>query len=157
MRAAIGRMLVGDRANHAWGVMDVLASRDFPDIRFKSSIRSERGSILLIPREGGYLVRLYVDLRPVTLDNRDAIRAMDGAAIAAIADIARQVLPTCTLEIRETVWSAVYEVRSVHGRRRGGFAPAGCDLRTQRSDQPGADLTSVRMGGRRMGQYSVMS
>jgi phenol 2-monooxygenase (NADPH) len=63
VRASIGRELRGDSANHAWGVMDVLAVTDFPDIRCKSVIQSASdGSILVIPREGGYLVRLYVEL-----------------------------------------------------------------------------------------------
>jgi phenol 2-monooxygenase len=43
----------GDWANHAWGVMDVLAVTDFPDIRLKSAIHSaSEGSVLIIPREG---------------------------------------------------------------------------------------------------------
>src|SRR5690606_22848128 len=63
VRHSIGRELHGDAANHAWGVMDILAVTDFPDIRIKSAIQSaDEGNILLIPREGGYLVRLYVDL-----------------------------------------------------------------------------------------------
>ena len=57
VRTSIGRELHGDSANHAWGVMDVLAVTDFPDIRCKSLIQSANdGSILVIPREGGYLV-----------------------------------------------------------------------------------------------------
>jgi len=36
---------------------------DFPDIRFKALIQSAKdGSLLIIPREGGYMVRLYVEL-----------------------------------------------------------------------------------------------
>ena len=35
VRESIGRELHGDSANHAWGVMDVLAVTDFPDIRRK--------------------------------------------------------------------------------------------------------------------------
>ena len=63
VRKCIGRALHGDSANHAWGVMDVLAVTDFPDIRFKTLIRSaEHGSMLIIPREGGYLFRLYIEL-----------------------------------------------------------------------------------------------
>ena len=62
----------GDFANHAWGVMDVLAVTDFPDIRLKAAIQSgDEGNILLIPREGGYLVRLYVDLGEVDPNNRE--------------------------------------------------------------------------------------
>ena len=40
VRQSIGRSLVGDVANQAWGVMDVLAVTDFPDIRLKSAIHS---------------------------------------------------------------------------------------------------------------------
>src|SRR5262249_40441643 len=65
VRAAIGRELHGDSANHAWGVMDVLAVTDFPDIRCKTLIQSaNEGSVLIIPREGGYRVALYGE-RPV--------------------------------------------------------------------------------------------
>src|SRR5699024_6540954 len=66
VRQAIGCTLAGDQANHAWGVMDALAVTDFPDIRTKCAIQSgSGGSILLIPREGGHLFRMYVDLGEV--------------------------------------------------------------------------------------------
>lgn len=107
VRAAIGRTLAGDRANHAWGVMDILLDTDFPDIRFKSAIQSETGSILLIPREGGYLARLYVDLGTVTDENRPALRSMSADEVV---EVARTVLAPYTLEVKETVWFSVYEV-----------------------------------------------
>ena len=63
VRQCINLELLGDSANQAWGVMDVLLVTDFPDIRFKSVIRSaQHGNLLVIPREGGYLVRLYIEL-----------------------------------------------------------------------------------------------
>jgi len=62
VRESIGCTMAGDQANHAWGVMDTLAVTDFPDIRTKCAIQAESGSILLIPREGGHLFRMYVDL-----------------------------------------------------------------------------------------------
>ena len=40
VREAIGRKHVGEQAYHAWGVMDVLAVTDFPDIRTKCAIQS---------------------------------------------------------------------------------------------------------------------
>ena len=53
VRESIGCTLAGDQANHAWGVMDVLAVTDFPDIRTKCAIQSGTGgSILLIPARG---------------------------------------------------------------------------------------------------------
>ena len=40
VREAIGCEFAGEAANHAWGVMDVLADTDFPDIRTKCAIQS---------------------------------------------------------------------------------------------------------------------
>lgn len=58
VRAAIGRELRGDRQDKAWGVLDVLALTDFPDIRRKVVVQSnEAGNMLIVPREGGHMVR----------------------------------------------------------------------------------------------------
>ena len=69
VRASIGRSLKGEAAHQAWGVMDILAETDYPDIRMKSVIQSAgEGSILIIPREGGYLFRVYVELDKLAED-----------------------------------------------------------------------------------------
>lgn len=108
VRAAIGRSLHGDAAGHAWGVMDILPVTDFPDIRLKAAIQSaDEGSILLIPREGGNLVRLYVDLGSVDGGNREAVR---GLTADEIVDTSRRVLHPYALEVRETAWWSIYEV-----------------------------------------------
>src|ERR1044072_6225344 len=75
VRKSIGRALQGDSANHAWGVMDVLAVTDFPDVRFKSLIQSANdGSIIIIPREAGYLFRLYIELEKLDAGERISSR-----------------------------------------------------------------------------------
>ena len=75
VRTSIGRELRGDSANHAWGVMDVLAVTDFPDVRCKSFIQSAGdGTIIIIPREGGYLFRLYIELAKLEIGERIASR-----------------------------------------------------------------------------------
>ena len=74
VREAIGAQHVGEISSHAWGVMDVLVDTDFPDLRTKCSIQSEAGNILLIPREGGYLFRMYVDLGEVPADDDHRVR-----------------------------------------------------------------------------------
>src|SRR5690606_34389384 len=43
VRRSMGRRLEGKSANHAWGVMDVIADTDFPDIRTKAAIQSHDG------------------------------------------------------------------------------------------------------------------
>ncbi|BAN26411.1 FAD-binding monooxygenase [Caballeronia insecticola] len=108
VRTAIGQKLHGDAANHAWGVMDALAVTDFPDIRLKTAIQSgSKGNLLIIPREGGYLVRFYVDLGEVAPDTRDAIKH---TKVDHIIQTAQQILHPYTLDVKEVAWFSVYEV-----------------------------------------------
>jgi phenol 2-monooxygenase len=108
VRKCIGRELHGDSANHAWGVMDVLAVTDFPDIRYKSLIQSANdGSIIVIPREGGYLVRLYVELARLETGERVAGRKITAEDLIAKA---RRILHPYTLEVKEIAWWSVYEI-----------------------------------------------
>lgn len=107
VRRAIGRTLEGDAANHAWGVMDVLANTDFPDLRTKCAISSRHGSILHIPREGGHLVRMYVDLGEVPVDDDHKVRE---TSIEEIIERANRILTPYTLDVRSVAWHSVYEV-----------------------------------------------
>lgn len=107
VRESIGRTLVGDQAFHAWAVMDTLAVTDFPDIRTKCAIQSQAGSILHIPREGGYLFRMYVDLGEVAANDDGAVRKT--TVETAIAK-ANQILHPYTLEVKDVAWYSVYEV-----------------------------------------------
>ncbi|MGY3081711.1 phenol 2-monooxygenase [Bradyrhizobium sp. LM6.10] len=107
-RKSIGRELHGDSANHAWGVMDVLAVTDFPDIRFKALIQSAKdGSLLIIPREGGYMVRLYVELAKLDTGERVANRNITADDVIAKA---QRILKPHTLEVKEIAWWSVYEI-----------------------------------------------
>ncbi|MBV8513368.1 MAG: FAD-binding monooxygenase [Xanthobacteraceae bacterium] len=108
VRTSIGRELHGDSANHAWGVMDVLAVTDFPDIRCKSLIQSaHEGSVLVIPREGGYLVRLYVELATLEVGERVANRHISLDELIAKA---RRILSPYKLDVKEVPWWSVYEI-----------------------------------------------
>jgi hypothetical protein len=109
VRDAIGAVPHGDFANHAWGVVDMLAVTDFPDIRLKAAIQSaDEGNILLIPREGGYLVRLYVDLGEIDPNNREAFRLSNTQE--KVIETAQRVLRPYTLDVRDVAWFAVYQV-----------------------------------------------
>ncbi|WP_426738637.1 FAD-binding monooxygenase [Plantibacter sp. 2H11-2] len=108
VRQAIGCTLAGDQANHAWGVMDALAVTDFPDIRTKCAIQSgSGGSILLIPREGGHLFRMYVDLGEVPSGGSEAVRS---TSIEQIIDHANTILSPYRLDVKHVAWHSVYEV-----------------------------------------------
>jgi len=105
VRESIGCTMAGDQANHAWGVMDTLAVTDFPDIRTKCAIQAESGSILLIPREGGHLFRMYVDLGEAGEDH-----AVRQTTIEQIIAKANEILHPYTLDVRNVAWHSVYEV-----------------------------------------------
>lgn len=108
VRKSIGRALHGDSANHAWGVMDVLAVTDFPDVRMKSLIQSANdGSIIIIPREGGYLFRIYVEMKKLGADERVADRNIKVDDVIAAA---RRVLKPHRLDVKEVPWWSVYEI-----------------------------------------------
>jgi phenol 2-monooxygenase len=83
--------------------MDVLAVTDFPDVRRKCAIHSAHGNILIIPREGGYLTRFYVELDTTALDKRDVTPAR-------LAEVANRILHPYTLDVKDVGWWSVYEI-----------------------------------------------
>lgn len=108
VRKALGLALHGDSANRAWGVMDVLAVTDFPDIRLKTVIHSaNEGTVLIIPREGGYLVRLYIELDELKADERIAHRTITSDHLVAAA---QRILHPYSLDVAEIAWWSVYEI-----------------------------------------------
>jgi phenol 2-monooxygenase (NADPH) len=126
VRQLIGRSLQGDSASQAWGVMDVLAVTDFPDIRLKALIQSaHEGSIVLIPREGGYMVRLYVELDKLNENERVSSKNI---SIERLIAAAQRILHPYKLDVKEVAWWSVYEI----GQRL-------CD---KFDDVPAADVAS---------------
>jgi len=108
VRKCIGRTLDGDSANHAWGVMDILAVTDFPDVRCKTLIQSAGGgSIIIIPREGGYLFRLYIELDKLGTDERVSDRNITADQLITAA---KRIFKPYTLEVKEIPWWSVYEI-----------------------------------------------
>ena len=108
VRQSLGRALHGDSANQAWGVMDVLVVTDFPDIRFKSVIQSaNEGNILLIPREGGYLTRIYIELDKLRENERAANRNLTVDDLIAAA---QRVFQPYKFDVKEVAWWSVYDI-----------------------------------------------
>ena len=108
VRRSMGRELLGESANQAWGVMDVLAYSDFPDIRLKCAIHSaNEGNILIIPREGGYLVRLYIELDKLGQDERIVAKNITQDQLIAAA---QRILQPYVLDVKQVAWWSVYEI-----------------------------------------------
>src|SRR5690625_4992016 len=87
--------------------MDVLLVTDFPDIRKKAVISSDAGSIILIPREGGYLVRLYVDLGAVPEGDAEFRKRI---TVEQVTESANKILDPYSIEVRDVAWWSIYEV-----------------------------------------------
>lgn len=107
VRSSIGLELRGDRTKQAWGVIDVLVDTDFPDIRFKAAVKSVDGTVLIIPREGGYLVRLYIELDrlgPAFQVPKNEI------TLDSLITAARHILSPYRFDVKEVAWWSVYEV-----------------------------------------------
>jgi phenol 2-monooxygenase (NADPH) len=126
VRQAIGQKLDGDSANQAWGVMDVLAVTDFPDVRFKSAIKSAGGNIILIPREGGYLVRYYIELDELAPGERVSAR---GVTFDSLVERAKRIMHPYSLDVREVAWWSVYEIGQRLTARFDDAADPGADPR----------------------------
>ena len=108
IRSAIGRELTGDASNESWGVMDVLAVTDFPDVRVKCAINSaSQGNILIIPREGGYLVRFYIELNAVSDEEMLESRSVTPEKLATAAN---RILHPYSIDVRDVGWWSVYEI-----------------------------------------------
>lgn len=108
VRQAIGGQLHGDAAHQAWGVMDILANTDFPDVRQKCLITSaHEGNVLILPREGGYLFRMYVELDKLNEDERVASRNFTQDDMIAAAN---RIMQPYSIDVKEVVWWSIYEI-----------------------------------------------
>ena len=120
VRRALGIKLEGDAANHAWGVMDVLGTTDFPDWRTKNVVQSAgKGSLLMIPREGGNMVRCYVDLGEVEAGDNE-IRKKTAEELRVVAN---EILYPYSIDVQQVAWSSVYEVGQRVADRFDDLAP----------------------------------
>lgn len=108
VRKSLGISLEGDTANKAWGVMDILLNTDFPDIRVKSFIQSkDHGAVMTIPREGGYLIRFYIEMDQIDKDTRATdIKVTEQDLIAQ----AQKIFHPYQLDVKEVAWWSIYSV-----------------------------------------------
>lgn len=101
--------MVGDSSDAVWGVMDVYPRTNFPDIRRKSTLHTKAGNLLIIPREGGSLVRFYIEL-PAGSVAKDV-------KLSDLQDQARRIFSPYEMEIADTIWWSAYSI----GQRQADF------------------------------------
>jgi phenol 2-monooxygenase len=88
--------------------MDILAVTNFPDIRLKSIIRStDDGNLLIIPREGGYMVRFYIELDALQFASSNQSKKIE---VDDLIEAAKRILNPYTLDVREIGWWSVYNI-----------------------------------------------
>lgn len=108
VRKAIGGTLHGDAAHQAWGVMDILANTDFPDVRQKCIISSaSEGNVLVLPREGGYIFRMYVELDKLRPDEKAVSRKFTQDDLIAAAN---RIVRPYAIDVKEVVWWSIYDI-----------------------------------------------
>ncbi|WZH46756.1 FAD binding domain-containing protein [Fusarium acuminatum] len=125
VRKCMGLELQGETSDHIWGVCDFVADTDFPDIRKRSAVHSDAGSVMIIPREqiatGEYLTRLYVQVpgevdtsQDTGTDKKSADKKRRGAVtLDYIFEQAKAVFAPYEIKIKEGTepdWWAAYQI-----------------------------------------------
>ncbi|KAF4441105.1 hypothetical protein F53441_12134 [Fusarium austroafricanum] len=125
VRKCMGLELEGETTDHIWGVCDFVADTNFPDIRKRSAVHSDAGSVMIIPREqiatGEYLTRLYVQVpgevetsSDTGTDKKSADKKRRGAVtLEYIFEQARAVFEPYEIKIKEGTepdWWAAYQI-----------------------------------------------
>ncbi|KAL9114952.1 MAG: hypothetical protein Q9227_001195 [Pyrenula ochraceoflavens] len=94
--------MVGDTSDSLWGVMDVYPQTNFPDIRKQLVLQTDVGTINIIPREGGSLARIYIELT-------DGTKAKD-VTLEDLQATARKIMRPYQLDFAETYWWSAYPI-----------------------------------------------
>ena len=94
--------MVGDGSDSVWGVMDFIPRTDFPDTRKLTVIQSKTGSVLNIPREGGFMNRFYMELPEGTVAKEVKLEDLQEAT--------RRNLHPYQIDFAETFWWSAYKV-----------------------------------------------
>lgn len=102
VRKSLEYKMLGDTTDTVWGVMDIYPLTTFPDIRRKCTIHSAAGNLLIIPREGGSLVRFYIQL-PAGTHPKEVV-------LADLQATARKIFKPYTMEFAETAWWSAYSI-----------------------------------------------
>ena len=103
VRKALGFKMIGDSSDAIWGVMDIYPQTNFPDIRKKCTIRTSQGNLLIIPREGGSLVRFYMELHGIGVDAK-SVKKED------LHRAAQRILAPYEIQFADTFWWSAYAI-----------------------------------------------
>ncbi|PLB54889.1 phenol 2-monooxygenase [Aspergillus steynii IBT 23096] len=91
-------MIYKDPTVHVWSVIDGVVKSDFPDMQMKCTIRSPRGSCMIIP-QGNNRVRIYVQISPD-----------EGKNLSNIQRMANEILNPYRVEWESVDWHSAYHI-----------------------------------------------
>ncbi|KAH8704871.1 FAD binding domain protein [Talaromyces proteolyticus] len=106
-RRQLGFQMEGDTTDSIWGVMDVNLITNWPDTRKFSSIQSEHGAMLIVPRENR-LNRIYIQLA----DNETGKSASEKLNLtsADIFSTAQKIMSPYLFDYAYCDWWTVFRV-----------------------------------------------
>ncbi|KAI1431411.1 FAD binding domain-containing protein [Xylaria sp. CBS 124048] len=133
VRKSLGIKMIGDSSDAIWGVMDVYPQTNFPDIRKKAIVKSESGNLLIIPREGDSLVRMYIELTAGATTAR-------AVTLAQLQAQAQRILVPYALAFAETPWWSAYTIGqrladSFHAHHRVFLSGDACHTHSPKAGQ----------------------
>ncbi|KAF9699947.1 hypothetical protein EKO04_001983 [Ascochyta lentis] len=102
VRRSLNYQMLGDTTDTVWGVMDIYPLTNFPDIRRKCTIHSTSGNLLIIPREGGSLVRFYIQL-PAGSQPKDV-------TLSDLQRAAQRIFAPYEMNFADTFWWSAYSI-----------------------------------------------
>jgi hypothetical protein len=127
--------MIGDSSDSIWGVMDIFPRTNFPDIRKKVVMQSEAGSIIIIPREGGSMVRQNLPLFSLLIGNRTLRESSSGARFLYSHKFSRKphtnLSNSALLELQH-----LFQVRQWGQRERSPEKPVERKRRRRSKDSP---------------------
>lgn len=92
----------GDSTNAVWGVMDFYPRTNFSDYRKKTTVRSDRGTLLIIPREGDSMIRTYIEMPHGT--NPKSVKLQD------LQKAAQDIFYPYEMDFLVTKWWSAYAI-----------------------------------------------
>lgn len=109
VRRQLGFKMIGEQTDYVWGVLDIEPLTNFPDIRNRCAIHSEKdGSVMIIPREGA-LVRFYIQLQDVEKDANGRV-AREKITPEMILAQCQKIFAPYTITYEKISWFTAYQI-----------------------------------------------
>ncbi|KAF2773336.1 putative phenol 2-monooxygenase [Teratosphaeria nubilosa] len=101
----------GSHTNTVWAALDIFPITDFPDVRRPNGVQTEKGTLMLIPREKG-LLRIYV---PFGKEGKDATR--EGVTLEQARDLVQKAFKPYHFTWEHCQWWSSYSLGQRYSER----------------------------------------